>query len=265
MSDFLGDDERPLVDEFLARGLVRVPVEDRPALDRMQRALADLAAAELGEPAPGDAAAFLNRIHTRLTPAALNDFRLAMIAGLDALWFRPAYFGLGRRALEILAGNELVMQRRVNLSIQLPGDASSLLPIHSDVWSGDSPYEVVLWVPFVDCQRTKSIYFCEPAADREAQARLAAGASPEELYRAAGAGAPFIDVPYGQVLLFTQNLLHGNRVNEEDETRWSANCRFKSALSPYADKKLGEFFEPITLRPATRLGLRYRPPPGFDG
>ena len=68
------------------------------------------------------------------------------------------------------------------------------------------------------------------------------------------------DLAYGEVLVFTQNILHGNRVNEEPETRWSSNCRFKSLLSPYADKKLGEFFEPVAIRPATRLGLRYRLP-----
>ena len=43
------------------------------------------------------------------------------------------------------------MQMRVNLSIQLPRDKSSLLPVHSDVWSGDSPFETVVWLPLVDC------------------------------------------------------------------------------------------------------------------
>ena len=33
-----------------------------------------------------------------------------------------------------------------------------LLPIHSDVWSGDSPYEINLWLPLVDCYRSKSMY-----------------------------------------------------------------------------------------------------------
>ena len=28
------------------------------------------------------------------------------------------------------------------------------------------------------------------------------------------------------------------------------NCRFKAVFTPYADKQLGEFFEPITLRAA---------------
>jgi sporadic carbohydrate cluster 2OG-Fe(II) oxygenase len=62
------------------------------------------------------------------------------------------------------------------------------------------------------------------------------------------------------VLLFNQNLAHGNVVNEEATTRWTMNCRFKQLLTPYADKRLGDFFEPITLRPSTRLGADYRFP-----
>ena len=42
------------------------------------------------------------------------------------------------------------------------------------------------------------------------------------------------------------------------------NCRFKSLMSPYSDKRLGEFFEPITMRAATKFGLDYKFPKGFD-
>ncbi|EMJ37439.1 hypothetical protein LEP1GSC079_0286 [Leptospira interrogans str. FPW1039] len=38
------------------------------------------------------------------------------------------------------------------------------------------------------------------------------------------------------------------------------NCRFKSVFTPYGDKKLGEFFEPITLRAASKIGMEYRFP-----
>ena len=51
-----------------------------------------------------------------------------------------------QKFLDMIVGNELVMQKSINLSIQLPNDDSSLLPIHADVWSGDSPFEVVAWV-----------------------------------------------------------------------------------------------------------------------
>ena len=50
------------------------------------------------------------------------------------------------------------MQKKINLSIQLPNDNSSLLDVHADVWSGDSPYEAVIWMPLVDCFKTKSMY-----------------------------------------------------------------------------------------------------------
>ena len=70
----------------------------------------------------------------------------------------------------------------------------------------------------------------------------------------------WIKINYGQVLIFNQSLPHGNRVNKESETRWSLNCRFKNIFSPYGDKKIGEFFEPITLRAASEIGLKYKLP-----
>ena len=38
------------------------------------------------------------------------------------------------------------------------------------------------------------------------------------------------------------------------------NCRFKGVFTPYNDKKIGEFFEPITLRAMSKLGLDYKLP-----
>jgi sporadic carbohydrate cluster 2OG-Fe(II) oxygenase len=264
---FFDAEEAGLIDEFLQHGYLIRPVEDRTALDSLRAVLADSAAAFLSLPPPDDPGRFLNDIHRSVDVDRLNDLRLATIRAFNAdSRTRPAYYALARRALAAVVGNELAMQRRVNLSIQLPDDTSSLLPLHADVWSGDAPSEVVLWIPFVDCYASKSMYIVEKAFDDATQARLTdfAGQSAEDLYRAVEPHATFLNVPYGSFLLFTQNLMHGNRINRETETRWSANCRFKGLLTPYADKRLGEFFEPITMRPATRLGLSYRLPEGFD-
>ena len=70
----------------------------------------------------------------------------------------------------------------------------------------------------------------------------------------------WLNVKYGQVVIFDQSLPHGNVVNKESETRWSMNCRFKSVFTPYGDKKLGEFFEPVTLRAASKTGMDYKLP-----
>lgn len=261
---FLPAEEQALAERFLADGYVILPAEDRGALDRIQGLMAERAAAALGLPPPDDPTAFLNGIHQHVSVARLNDVRLAVIQGVNAQpWLRAAYFSLARKALETLVGNELAMQRRLNLSIQLPDDDSSILPLHADTWSGDSAYEVVLWVPFVDCRRTKSMFIAPPAVDAAAAARMAGYDGVEALYHSIKSDVTFLDIPYGSCLLFTQTLMHGNRVNREAETRWSMNVRFKSVMSPYADKRLGEFFEPVTLRPATRIGLSYRLPGGF--
>ena len=98
----------------------------------------------------------------------LNDFRLKVIQSMNALKdFRFHYFQVARPYLETIVGNELSMQLRVNLSIQFPWDNSSLLPVHSDTWSGDSPYEIVVWLPIVDCYKTKSMYLLPPIASKK--------------------------------------------------------------------------------------------------
>ncbi len=266
-SEFFAPAEAALAERFLADGHVILAAEDTAGLARIRDAAAGLAAKALGLDVPADAGAFLNAIHDHVDVAGLNDFRLAVIAGLNQLpWLRAAYYGLARSALASLVGNELAMQRRINLSIQLPNDASSLLPVHADVWSGDSPFEVVVWLPLVDCRKTKSMYLLSPARNAEIHADMAAfrAKSAEDLYNEIEPDVSFLDIAYGQVLVFSQNILHGNIVNREPETRWTMNCRFKSLFSPYADKKLGEFFDPITLRAATRMGLDYRLPEGLD-
>lgn len=262
---FLPDDEQAAIDQFLATGNVKLPVDDHALLDKIQHRTAELAADFLKLTMPGDAKKFLDDIHEHIGVDQLNDLRLNVIEGLNReSWLRPAYFTLVRSALERLVGNELCMQRRVNLSIQLPGDDSSLLPTHADVWSGDSAFEVVVWLPLVDCFGSKTMYLCPQVRDRETQAKLAGFNSAEDIFNAIEDDIEWMSVPYGEVLVFDQTLMHGNRVNNETATRWTMNCRFKSVLSPYADKKLGEFFEPITLKPMTRRGMSYELPRGYE-
>lgn len=264
--DFLTAEERALSARFRDDGFIVAPAEDRAALDAIRGHLAALAADWLGLSGPVDAGRLLDRIGDLVPVARLNEFRLAMIAGLNAApWVRPAYFSVARRTLSTVVGNELCMQRRLNLSIQLPGDDSSLLPVHADTWSGDSPFEAVLWIPLVDCYRSKSMFLLPPAPNAALMRDFGrfAAKSVDEMFAAIEPDLRWMEVPYGSFLLFNQNLAHGNRVNAEADARWTMNCRFKGVFTPYADKKLGEFFEPVTLRAASRIGLDYEYPAGF--
>ncbi len=254
-------------EQLLRDGYVIEPVENRPALDRLRDLMVTVACGYLSTPLPSDPELWLNRIGDLVSVERLNAFRIAVIAGMNAEpWVRRAYFDLARNALSSLVGNELAMQRRLNVSIQLPGDDSSLLPLHADTWSGDSPFEMVLWVPFTRCFGTKAMFLLPPGPSDTFATHMHTfkTAGVEAAYEAVKSDLAWIEIDYGRFMLFNQNLPHGNRINRENETRWSTNCRFKGLFTPYADKKLGEFFEPITLRPASRLGLDYVMPEGFD-
>jgi sporadic carbohydrate cluster 2OG-Fe(II) oxygenase len=267
IAGFLGEREAELTRRFLNDGYVIEPVADRPGLDRLRAAIAHVVAERLGAPMPDDVDGFLNQIHQNLDAQSINPVRLAAINGVNDLpWARRTYFELARPLLETLVGNELAMQRRLNLSIQLPGDDSSLLAVHADSWDGDSPFEVVVWLPLVDCFDTKTMFLLPPDKARAVEAEFARfdGKDTDDLFHAIESDLVWLDVPYGTALLFNQNLMHGNRVNREGQTRWSMNCRFKSLFSPYAGKRLGEFFEPITMRAASRVGMTHEFPGGFD-
>jgi sporadic carbohydrate cluster 2OG-Fe(II) oxygenase len=263
---------QPLENEFAIafskQGYIIQPTEDRSALDRIQRQIAELAAAFVGKPSPPDALSFLDEIDHCLELSQLNDLRLHVISGLMATsWFREAYFSCARSLLETLVGNELAMQRNLGLSVQLPGDSSSLLPLHSDVWGSEcSPFEVVLWMPLVNCYRTKSMFVLPAAIDGKWRDRMHefARKGTESLFRAIAPEIEWLDVPYGNVVVFTPTIMHGNRVNEEATTRWTLNIRFKGLFTPYSDKRLGEYFAPITLRPVSRIAMKFQLPGGFD-
>ena len=82
----------------------------------------------------------------------------------------------------------------------------------------------------------------------------------EELFAEIEDKVVWLEVPYGHVVIFWHGLLHGNRINEEEKSRWTINLRFKGLLTPYHAKELGEYFMPLTIRPITRMGYQYKKP-----
>ena len=265
--EFLTPEELAVGQEFLRDGYKIFSVQDKKVLLSMRSHLVRFVAQFLGEKDPHNHDEFLNLIHELVDTDKINDLRLFVFEKFNSLpWVKEAYLRCARQFIECIVGNELVMQRKINLSIQMPFDQSSVLPVHADTWSGDSPYEVVLWIPFVNVSKTKSMFVLPVDKNDEILKRLENKkiTNTQQIMEEIRPHVEWLDVKFGEAVLFTQNIMHGNVMNEEISSRWSMNCRFKSAFSPYADKKLGEFFEPITLRPATLLGARYKFP-SFSG
>ena len=262
-NEFLTDDEIRISNDFINNGYIIGECESMDELDKIQLFIAKTISDYLKLDITGDVKDFLDGVHSEMDETNINDARLHVIQQMNSQpWIRASYFAIARKAISIIVGNELAMQRRINLSVQMPNDASSVLPVHADTWSGDSPYEVVLWVPYVDVFNTKSMFILSPEDNAKHEKRFSDGSlgAAHELMEAIKPDAKWLDIPYGNFLLFTQNLMHGNVLNTENTTRWSSNCRFKSVFSPYSDKRIGEFFDPITPRAATVLGSSYKYP-----
>ncbi len=260
---FFTDNENALSNKYINNGYVVEPVDNNDALSWIRDKFVEISKEELGITNNLKDDDFLNSIHNFISVPDLNSFRLKVFKRINKFpEFRQKYYQVAKQYLNVIVGNELVMQVNVNLSIQLPGDNSSLLPTHADTWSGDSPFEVVVWVPLVNCYKTKSMYILPPKEDIKlnCQFREMAGNHSEDLYSSIKNKVNWVNIDYGNVLLFNNALPHGNRVNLEHETRWSLNCRFKGVFTPYWDKKLGSFFEPITLKPASISGMNYKLP-----
>ena len=112
------------------------------------------------------------------------------------------------------------------------------------MYGQDSPFESVVWLPLVNCFKTKSMFILPPSKYAKIKTLFLKkkSSSSEEIFKKIKKHLTWIKINYGEVLIFNQCLPHGNTVNFEKETRWTLNCRFKSVFSPYSDKKIGEFF-----------------------
>ena len=203
----------------------------------------------------------LEQLHSFIQPSELNKIRMELYSFLNNKKnFVNNYFELGKDILKIICGDELVMQRKINLSIQLSFDDSSLLPLHSDVWSGCSPYEVVLWIPLVNCNKTNSMYILPKSYNDEIYKKFKKYNAVKDVENVILKKAEFLNIKFGQGLIFQHQLLHGNIINKEINSRVSFNCRFKSLFSPYDSKGIGETFKTLKIKPATLFGMNYNDP-----
>jgi sporadic carbohydrate cluster 2OG-Fe(II) oxygenase len=246
--------------KFLNKGYITSKVEDAKALKYISQFIKKKLAKYLK---CNSKKILFNTLHKKIPKNRLNEIRVRLIKSINKdKKLRECYFNLAKKNIFNIVGNELAMQKNINLSIQLPGDEDSLLPLHSDTWSGDSPFETVLWVPLVNCYKTKSMFILESTHYNKFRKiyKKIKNSSSQKLYSKIKKDLNYLRVNYGNFLLFNQNLPHGNSINITKETRVSLNCRFKGLFTPYQQKKIGEFFSPLIIKPASKIGLKYKYP-----
>ncbi len=208
---------------------------------------------------------FLNNIHKYVDKKNINNLRLSVISEINkSQKYKKLVYLIGKELIELIVGNELAVQKNLNLSIQLPKDETSLLNIHADSFSGESPFQVVLWIPLVDVYKTKSMFLLPLKKSLEAIKNLK-NKSLQTIYKKEKRNMKWLNIKSGEILIFSPNVLHGNTINKTKETRVSLNIRFKGLFTPYNqvkgnDRKLGFFYTPLNLKGASKIGMKFKFP-----
>ena len=251
-------------DDFLRQGYVIFDIENDTQLKYVQGKVLDALGSVIGDIDLED----LQSIHRRLTPEEVNQVRVKTYQMINSSEdFTEAYFRVFEKAVTEIVGSELACQTKVNFSIQMPQDDTSLLALHTDTVGGQSKFEVVGWLPLTDAFDTNAMYVFSledsqqmvdamPKYHKLGMARLLEDYDEKKT---------FLELKRGQGLLFSSNLMHGNVLNTTPQSRLSLNSRYKSLFSPYnslphSEKRLGNFYRPLRISPATSLALSVNEP-----
>lgn len=209
---------------------------------------------------------FFENLHKYINHKELNEIRVSVINKINKdKIFADNYYTACKEVLDSLVGNEIAMQKKINLSIQMPYEKKSMLPMHSDIYAGESPFEVVMWIPLMNVDASSHSMFITNPKDNKIinhEVTKSKNKSISEIFKKHRKKFKFIKINYGEVLIFTPILLHGNEVNKTSKTRISINCRFKSLLSPYdvfskTHRNIPHFYRPLNIKPLTKIGFNF--------
>lgn len=252
--------------EFLKKGYVTFSVEKIATLKNVQ----EMIATEISASGKNTLGKNLDEIHACISVSEINDLRIKIYNLINQQpGFTKKYFKLFEKQLSKLIGNELACQNKVNVSIQMPGDTTSTLALHTDTVAGQSKFEVVAWLPLTAAFETNAMYVfsIEDSQDMLMELPQYQEKGMNALFNDWQHKASFIEVKEGEALIFSSNLMHGNVVNKTSRTRISLNSRYKGLFTPYNDypyseKKLGGFYMPMSLSPVTELAIKIKEPFG---
>ncbi|AAQ00327.1 MULTISPECIES: sporadic carbohydrate cluster 2OG-Fe(II) oxygenase [Prochlorococcus] len=206
----------------------------------------------------------LQELHSCINTQDVNASRLKAYRSLNILsnW-EELYFSLAKNKIEHFLGPDLAIQSKLNLSIQMPKDSTSVLQLHTDALSGQSIFELVLWVPFTPAFDSNAMYIFRPEISKIMLSDMPKlekeGMS--SLFNKYEKEATFIKIDPGKALLFSPTMFHGNILNITKSTRVSINCRFKNIFTHEAssgERRLGSFYKVLKMSEVTKLGLSYR-------
>jgi sporadic carbohydrate cluster 2OG-Fe(II) oxygenase len=202
----------------------------------------------------------LNNFHKyvkNLSNKELNAKRKLLINNVTKkINFGEIIFNSFEKILTDNLGPDIIVQKNCNIVIQMPGDPNPS-EIHRDA-PLNSAYEIVAWIPLVDCYKSKAMYILDYNSTKKALNFLKKNSKDwkkfEEYSKVISSNPT---VKFGQGLFFSSCLMHGSNINMEKETRISLNIRFKSLFSPAGKKNQLQYFKSLKQSNLTKIGVDF--------
>ncbi len=210
----------------------------------------------------------LEDIHMFYSPKTINNLRLKAFNAInaDGIDWKKILENIASTVIHSRIGPDYVIQQKANLSIQMPNDHTSILPIHSDCVSGDSPWQQNIWIPLTRAHNTAAMFIVNKIDSLEYLKNLSVESKDmttknERLDRQLNSlNRDYINCEKGEVIMFCPGVLHGNTVNKEAFTRVSINIRVKSIYAPNSrhgnsDREFGTYYKAGFISNAGKLAI----------
>lgn len=192
--------------------------------------------------------------HYNVNFEEINNIRMKIIKTINTKKdLKKNIYLSGKSFLDNALGTDIVVQKNINLAIQMPHDTSRPL-FHKDT-PLSSKYEIVFWIPLVDCKETMCMTMIDKKYHDEADNLLNnvhknSGNILEKFSKKKGT---YIPLKFGEAIIFSTDNFHFIPINKTKKTRWSLNLRFKNLFTPYGERNLLDYFEVLKTSPITNL------------
>lgn len=204
----------------------------------------------------------LNNIHIiegNMTDAKANQMTMGIINAFKEKYdMSEVVYRSAKTFIDKILGMDIASQKHPNIVFQYPG-SMRYSELHTDA-PKNSCFELVAWLPLVDCYGTKSFYIIDYNKSIELlqEYREQPGMEWARFKERCMTEATHLKINYGEVLIFWSGLIHGSLVNESQESRLSFNTRFKQLYAPGGLKDPLIFYKVLQTSPITEFAINYK-------
>lgn len=174
-------------------------------------------------------------------------------------------------------GPDLAIQKYPYLRAVRPASKNDAVALHRDTYYGSSPYEIAVFIPFIDLPAECALRVVS-GSHVEADAaypwtsasgkgvtpgspkhQLGFSYAPKLLDPALAERSEPVPLAFGQALLFSLSLVHGGASNAGNTTRFSTDIRVVNAFAPieWNHSVHPDYYLPLSESPVTRMAKRY--------